>query len=43
MISFKEAVGFLSLLNKNKVKYLIIGRAAVNIHGYTRTTGDLDI
>lgn len=43
MISFKEAVDFLSLLNKNKVKYLIIGGAAVNIHGYTRATGDLDI
>jgi hypothetical protein len=43
MISFKEAVEFLSLLNKNKVKYLIIGGVAVNIHGYTRATGDLDI
>jgi hypothetical protein len=41
MISFKEAVEFLSLLNKNKVKYLIIGGVAVNIHGYTRATGDL--
>ena len=43
MISFKEAAEFLSLLNKNKVKYLIIGGAAVNVHGYTRATGDLDI
>lgn len=43
MISFREAAEFLSLLNQNKVEYLIIGGAAVNVHGYTRATGDLDI
>jgi len=43
MNSFKEAVEFLKLLNQNGVEYLIIGGAAVNIHGYTRATGDLDI
>lgn len=43
MISLKEAADFLSLLNKNNVQYLIIGGVAVNVHGFTRATGDLDI
>ena len=43
MMLFKEAAEFLSLLNKNDVQYLIIGGVVVNIHGYTRATGDLDI
>ena len=30
-------------MNENEVKYLIIGGVAVNIHGYSRATGDLDI
>jgi hypothetical protein len=30
-------------LHSNKVKYLIIGGLAVNIYGYTRNTGDIDI
>lgn len=30
-------------LNKEKVKYLIVGGVAVNIHGYLRFTGDIDI
>jgi predicted nucleotidyltransferase len=34
---------FLKLLNKYKVEYLVIGGMAVNFHGYSRTTGDLDI
>lgn len=36
---FKE---FLKLLNENRVKYLLIGGYAVNIHGYPRFTGDID-
>ena len=28
---------------KNKVKYIIIGGFAVNIYGYNRNTGDIDI
>ena len=36
---FKE---FLKLLNKNRVKYLLIGGYAVNLHGYPRFTGDID-
>ena len=34
---------FIELLNKNEVKYLIIGGYAVAFHGYVRSTGDLDI
>lgn len=30
-------------LNKEKVKYLIVGGVAVNLYGYLRFTGDLDI
>ena len=39
----KEVKVFFGLLNKFCVEYLIIGGVAVNIHGYTRSTGDLDI
>jgi len=31
------------LLNSNNVEYLLIGGYAVGIHGYIRTTNDLDI
>lgn len=37
---FKE---FLKLLNENHVDYLLVGGYAVNIYGYSRTTGDMDI
>jgi hypothetical protein len=37
---FKE---FLSLLNKKKVEYLLIGGYAVGYHGYVRATGDIDV
>ena len=30
-------------LGRNKIKYLIVGGVAVNLHGYDRVTGDLDI
>ncbi len=30
-------------LNENDVKYLVIGGAAVNLHGYVRVTYDLDL
>src|SRR3989338_2627659 len=30
-------------LNKKKIKYIVIGGVAVNLHGFPRTTGDLDI
>ena len=34
---------FLQLLNLAKVEYLLVGGYAVGVHGYPRTTGDLDI
>ena len=36
---FKE---FIELLNVHNVEYLIVGGYAVAIHGYPRTTGDID-
>jgi len=30
-------------LNKERVKYLVVGGVAVNLHGYMRFTGDLDL
>lgn len=30
-------------LNKGKVKYLVVGGVAVNLYGYLRFTGDIDI
>lgn len=37
---FKE---FLKLLNSEKVDYLLVGGYAVGIHGYPRSTADLDV
>lgn len=34
---------FLKLLDSNGVEYLLIGGYAVNVHGYVRTTNDLDL
>lgn len=34
---------FLQALNQHQVEYIIVGGYAVVLHGYTRTTGDLDI
>lgn len=30
-------------LNEEKVQYLVVGGVAVNLHGYVRFTGDLDL
>lgn len=30
-------------LQESKIKYLVIGGIAVNLHGFQRTTGDIDI
>lgn len=30
-------------LNRQRIKYLVVGGFAVNLHGYDRVTGDLDI
>ena len=34
---------FLKALNDNKVEYVLVGGYSVILHGYSRTTGDLDI
>lgn len=39
----KDHQEFIELLNKYDVEYLLIGGVAVNLHGYSRGTGDLDI
>jgi hypothetical protein len=38
-----EYLSFVQLLNENDVEYLVLGGFAVIIHGYIRTTGDIDI
>ena len=43
MIINKDFKEFFQLLNKNKVKYLVIGGYAVAFHGYPRYTKDIDI
>lgn len=34
---------FISALNNNDVDYILVGGYSVILHGYSRTTGDLDI
>ncbi len=34
---------FLKALNNNEVEYVLVGGMAVILHGYVRTTGDMDI
>jgi len=34
---------FLLMLNKHQVRYILVGGFAVILHGYSRTTGDMDI
>lgn len=34
---------FINALNKNNVRYILIGGFSVILHGYSRTTGDMDI
>ncbi len=34
---------FLFALNKNGVKYILVGGYSVILHGYSRTTGDMDL
>lgn len=39
----QEILNIWKKLNENNVRYLTIGGLAVNIYGYTRNTGDIDI
>jgi hypothetical protein len=34
---------FISALNNQSVKYILVGGYSVILHGYPRTTGDMDI
>jgi len=34
---------FIQAFNNNEVEYILVGGYAVIIHGYNRTTGDMDI
>ena len=34
---------FIHALNNNNVQYILVGGYAVILHGYSRTTGDMDI
>lgn len=34
---------FLTALNNQQVRYLLVGGYSVILHGYSRTTGDMDI
>jgi len=39
----KDIVDFIRLCNEHFVKYLVIGGYAVSIHGYPRSTKDIDV
>lgn len=39
----QEILNIWKVFNENNVRYLTIGGLAVNIYGYTRNTGDVDI
>ena len=34
---------FIDALNKQNVEYLLVGGYAVILHGYRRSTGDIDV
>ena len=34
---------FIVALNKNEVRYILVGGYSVILHGYSRTTGDMDL
>jgi hypothetical protein len=39
----EEILKFWAALQKNNVKYIMVGGYATNLHGYQRFTGDIDI
>ncbi|MHC8948614.1 hypothetical protein [Sphingobacterium hungaricum] len=43
MIFEEDFIDFIQLLNKHKVKYMVIGAYALSIYGRPRHTGDFDI
>jgi len=45
MIDFfnNDFLEYIDLLNKHGVEYVLVGGMAVNLHGYRRSTGDMDV
>jgi hypothetical protein len=39
----QEILNIWKVFNENNVRYLTVGGLAVNIYGYIRNTGDIDI
>lgn len=39
----EEILNFWKALEEFSVKYILVGGFAINLHGYQRFTGDLDI
>jgi hypothetical protein len=42
-IFYQDFRDFLQALNNNQVDYILVGGYSVVFHGYSRTTGDMDI
>ena len=43
MLFEQDFIEFVELLNKHRVKYMVVGAYALSVHGRPRHTGDLDI
>lgn len=39
----EDILQFFQILNKHSVKYILVGGLAVNFHGFSRSTGDVDL
>jgi hypothetical protein len=42
-IFIDDFADFVNCLNRHKVQYILVGGMAVILHGYVRTTGDMDV
>lgn len=42
-IFYQDFRDFIAALNKNEVEYILVGGYSVIFHGYSRSTGDMDI
>lgn len=42
-IFHQDFAEFIAAFNNNKVEYILVGGLAVVLHGYNRTTGDMDL
>ena len=39
----EELINFWRFLNRASVKYIMVGGVAINLHGYNRSTDDIDV